>query len=263
MLLYQPKLDLGERKIVGVEALIRWNHPERGIVSPYEFIEFAEQRGLIIEIGDWVIREACRQLRDWLDRGIRDCRIAINLSTVQLVKSDVVERIFSRLEEFNVPPRMLEIEITETILMENVRQAIESLERLHARGISISIDDFGTGYSSLGYLKTLPIDNIKIDRSFVKDICIDENDQKIVQTLITMAHSMGMRVVAEGIEHREQLELLGECDVDEVQGYLLSRPVAPAAIEALIQNLEQQLNSLTKEVETSSHPRRDRELARV
>jgi diguanylate cyclase (GGDEF)-like protein/PAS domain S-box-containing protein len=248
-LLYQPKLDIGAQKIVGVEALIRWNHPERGIVSPYEFIEFAEQRGLIVQIGDWVIGEACRQLRVWLDSGVRDCKIAINLSSVQLIQSDIVQRIFSSLEEHNVPPRMFEIEITETILMENVRQAIESLERLHSRGIGIAIDDFGTGYSSLSYLKTLPIDSLKIDRGFIQDICSDENDQKIVQTLISMAHSMGMRVVAEGVEDREQLEQLREYSVDEIQGYLLSKPLEPAAIESMILNPQKQLDFSTNVVQ--------------
>ena len=249
---YQPKLDLSQQKIVGVEALIRWNHPERGIVSPYEFIEFAEQRGLIGQIGDWVIRQACRQLRAWFDLGIRDCKIAINLSSVQLIQSDIVQQIFEYLEEYKVPPRMLEIEITETILMENVQKAIESLERLHSRGISIAIDDFGTGYSSLGYLKALPIDSLKIDRGFIQDICSDENDQKIVQTLISMAHSMNMKVVAEGVEDREQFDLLTEYAVDEVQGYLLSKPVDADAVEALIRNPQQLLPSPANVVQLHS-----------
>jgi EAL domain-containing protein (putative c-di-GMP-specific phosphodiesterase class I) len=168
---------------------------------------------------------------------------------VQLIQSDIVQRIFSSLEEHNVPPRMFEIEITETILMENVRQAIESLERLHSRGIGIAIDDFGTGYSSLSYLKTLPIDSLKIDRGFIQDICSDENDQKIVQTLISMAHSMGMRVVAEGVEDREQLEQLREYSVDEIQGYLLSKPLEPAAIESMILNPQKQLDFSTNVVQ--------------
>ena len=235
-LLYQPKLDVAQREVIGVEALIRWNHPERGLLSPLEFIEFAEQRGLIIQIGDWVIREACRQLRSWMDQGIHNCKIAINVSSVQLIQADIVHRILQSLEEFKVPPRLFEIEITETILMENVRQAIDSLERLHARGISIAIDDFGTGYSSLGYLKALPINSLKIDRSFVQDICTDDNDQKIVQTLISMAHSMGMKVVAEGVETRAQYDLIARYAVDEVQGNLLSRPVTAGEIEALMQD---------------------------
>ena len=252
LLQYQPKLDVDTQKIVGVEALIRWNHPERGLITPYEFIEFAEQRGLIVPIGDWVIREACKQLRAWLDLGIHDCKIAINLSSMQLVQADIVQRILGSLEELEVPPRLLEIEITETILLENVRRAFESLERLHARGITISIDDFGTGYSSLTYLKTLPIDCLKIDRAFISDICSDENDQKIVQTLITMAHSMGMRVVAEGVEDQAQFDLLSEYAVDEIQGYLLSKPVDVQALETMIQNPLRQSGSPVNVVQLRS-----------
>jgi diguanylate cyclase (GGDEF)-like protein/PAS domain S-box-containing protein len=235
-LLYQPKLDVAQREVIGVEALIRWNHPERGMVSPIDFIEFAEQRGLIVEIGDWVIKEACRQLRSWMDQGIHDCKIAINVSSVQLIQSDIVHQILNYLDEYKVPPRLFEIEITETILMENVSKASDSLERLHARGISIAIDDFGTGYSSLSYLKTLPIDSLKIDRGFVHDICTDDNDQKIVKTLISMAHSMGMKVVAEGVETRAQFDLLSEYEVNDIQGYLLSKPVSADEIEALMQS---------------------------
>jgi EAL domain-containing protein (putative c-di-GMP-specific phosphodiesterase class I) len=235
-LLYQPKLDVARREVIGVEALIRWNHPERGLVSPIEFIEFAEQRGLIVQIGDWVIKEACRQLRSWMDQGIVDCKIAVNLSSVQLIQSDIVHQIINYLDEYKVPPRLFEIEITETILMKNVSMAIDSLERLHARGISIAIDDFGTGYSSLSYLKTLPIDSLKIDRAFVQDICTDDNDQKIVQTLISMAHSMGMKVVAEGVETRAQFDLLSEYKVDDIQGNLLSKPVSADEIEVLMQS---------------------------
>ncbi len=236
LLQYQPKWNVAEQKIVGVEALIRWNHPQRGIVSPYEFIEFAEQRNLIVPIGDWVMREACRQLRAWLDLGFDNCKMAINMSSVQLAQSDIADRVLHVLAEFKVPPRMFEIEITETILMDNVRQAIESLERLHVRGITITIDDFGTGYSSMGYLKTLPIDSLKIDRGFVSDICNDESDQTIVKALITMAHSMGMKVVAEGIEDSDQLKLLSEYGADEIQGYLLSRPVDAQVLEVMLKN---------------------------
>ena len=242
VLLYQPKLDIEQRRVVGVEALVRWNHPQRGIVSPYEFIEFAEERGLISDIGAWVIQEACRQLRLWIDAGITDCRIAINLSSVQLMDPEIVGQILSSLDRYRVPPRMLEIEITETILMENIAQALESLERLHSRGLSIAIDDFGTGYSSLGYIKALPINSLKIDRGFVRDICSDVSDQKIVQTLVSMAHSMEMKVVAEGVEDHDQLELLRGYGIDEIQGYLLSPPVAPEQLESMIRSRELDLS---------------------
>jgi EAL domain-containing protein (putative c-di-GMP-specific phosphodiesterase class I) len=248
ILQYQPKLDVAQRKIIGAEALIRWNHPERGLRLPREFIEFAEQRGLIEKIGDWVIRQACRQLRSWMDQGILECKIAINISSIQLCRSGFVERILNCLDEFEVPPRLFEIEITETTLMENVLQAIETLGRLHARGISIAIDDFGTGYSSLSYLKALPIDSLKIDRAFVHDICSDENDQHIVQTLISMAHSMGIKVVAEGVETREQFELLCKYAVDEVQGYLLGKPVDPEELAAQILSSAKQVPCSTNVV---------------
>ena len=224
-LLYQPKLDINQERIIGAEALIRWNHPDRGLITPYEFIDFAEQRKLIIPIGDWVISETCRQIRDFISQGITDCKIAVNLSPVQLMQPDIVQKIFDALDEYNVPPRLFEIEITETAIMENIKVANESLRRLSARGISIAIDDFGTGYSSLNYLKSLPIDSLKIDRSFIKDVCHDKNDEKIVKTLISMAHSLGLRVVAEGVEDEEQLALLNHYQCDDIQGYLFSRPV--------------------------------------
>lgn len=176
-LLYQPKFDINQGKIIGAEALIRWQHPERGLLSPFEFIDFAEQRKLFIPIGDWVIQQACKQINDLISQGITDCKIAINLSSVQLVQPDIVQKILSTLEQFDIPPRLFEIEVTETTLIDNIKMASESLKRLNTRGIQIAIDDFGTGYSSLNYLKNLPLNCLKIDRSFVKDICHDHSDE--------------------------------------------------------------------------------------
>lgn len=251
-LLYQPKMDMKQGSIVGAEALIRWQHPRRGLLTPFEFIDFAESRGLIIQIGDWVIRESCRQLKAWIDLGIQNCHVAINLSSVQLVQPDIVDKILSTLERYQVPPRLFEIEITETILMENVQAAIESLKRLHASGISIAIDDFGTGYSSLSYLKNLPINRLKIDRAFIKDICQDANDQKIVQTLITMAHSMDMSVVAEGVEDRQQYDLLDRLGCDEIQGYLLSKPLAAESLQLMLESPQVHIDDINKVVQL--HP---------
>jgi len=242
-LLYQPKLDIKQRAIIGAEALIRWNHPQRGLLLPAEFIEFAEQRSLIIPIGDWVIKQACRQIKIWMEQGIGDCKIAINLSSVQLTQPDIVYKILSTLEKYDVPPRLFEIEITETILMDNVQVAMESLQRLHSRGISIAIDDFGTGYSSLSYLKNLPIDSLKIDRAFIKDLCRDVNDQKIVQTLITMAQSMEMLVVAEGVEDKEQYDLLKQYSCDEIQGHLVSAPLSAEDLLELIETTRKQIEN--------------------
>jgi EAL domain-containing protein (putative c-di-GMP-specific phosphodiesterase class I) len=180
---------------------------------------------MIIPIGDWVMQQACKQIQDLISQGITDCKIAVNLSSVQLVQTDVVEKIITVLDRYEIPPRLFEIEVTETTLIDNISSAADSLKRLTARGIKISMDDFGTGYSSLNYLKSLPIDCLKIDRSFIKDMCHDHNDKQIVKTLIAMAHSLDLSVVAEGVEDKEQLDLLNEYNCDEIQGYLLSRPV--------------------------------------
>ncbi len=233
---YQPKFDIKQQKIIGVEALIRWNHPQKGILSPYEFIPFAEQRGLIIPIGDWVIKQACIQLQQWMSQGIHDCKLAINLSSVQLMQKDIAHKILNELESHQVPPQLLEIEITETTLMDNLDSALVALEKLSSKGISIAIDDFGTGYSSLSYLKNLPINTLKIDRTFIKDLCQDVQDQKIVQTLISMAHSMDMSVIAEGVEEQEQFDLLNEYACDEIQGYLLSKPVKAEVFLEILKN---------------------------
>ena len=235
-LLYQPKMDIKSGKIIGAEALIRWNHPVRGLLSPFEFIDFAEEHGLIIPIGDWVIKQACQQIKEWLDIGFHDCRVAINLSSVQLMQPDIVNNLFTALDKYQVPPRLLEVEVTETTLMDNMHVAIESLRRLNSRGIHIAIDDFGTGYSSLSYLKNLPINNLKIDRAFIKDLQNDESDQQIVQTLINMAHALDMSVIAEGVEEIEQFDLLAGYNCDEIQGYLLSTPVPAQDFLGLLRN---------------------------
>lgn len=224
-LFYQPKLDIKTNTIIGAEALIRWNHPTKGLLSPFEFIDFAEQRGLIIAIGDWVIKTACYQLKEWTKLGLTDCKIAVNLSAVQIRQDDFVTKIFNVLAETGVAPRQLELELTETTLMNNFQAALASLKRLNSRGITIAIDDFGTGYSSLSYLKNLPINTLKIDRAFIKDIYNDDNDKKIVKTLISMAHAMNMTVIAEGVEDQNQFDLLAQYSCDQIQGYLLSKPV--------------------------------------
>ncbi len=236
LLQFQPKLDIIENRIVGAEALVRWQHPEKGLLLPVDFIDFAERHGLIVPIGNWVIQQTCIQLNQLIMAGITDCKIAINLSSVQLIQPDIVEIIYSQLEKYKIPPRMFEIEVTETSLIDNIQAASESLKRLNTRGIPISIDDFGTGYSSLNYLKKLPVDCLKIDRSFVKDICRDDSDRQIVKTLITMAHSLGLKVIAEGVEEQQQLELLDEFYCDEIQGYLLSEPINSDELVMLLKN---------------------------
>ncbi|MBS3952388.1 MAG: diguanylate cyclase [Methylomicrobium sp.] len=237
-LFYQPKWDIKTNSIVGVEALIRWRHPTKGLLSPFEFIDFAEQRGLIVAIGDWVIKSACLQIKEWSGMGFVDCKIAVNLSAVQLRQDDFVTNIFNILAESGVAPRQLELEVTETTLMNNFQSALASLKRLSSRGITIAIDDFGTGYSSLSYLKNLPVNNLKIDRAFIKDICKDENDKKIVKMLINMAHSMNMIVTAEGVEDQDQFDLLTDYACDEIQGYLLSKPLPACEVTKMLINPE-------------------------
>jgi diguanylate cyclase (GGDEF)-like protein len=223
-LLYQPKIDIKSSAIMGVEALIRWKHPTRGLLSPFEFIEFAEQRGLIVAIGDWVIKAACLQLKAWAALGLNDIKIAVNISAVQLRQEDFATKILHALDTVGIPPHQLELEVTESTLMDNFKTTLTLLQRLHSRGINIAIDDFGTGYSSLSYLKNLPIGTLKIDRAFIKDICSDEKDKIIVNAMINMAHSMDIIVVAEGVEEQNQFDLLAELSCDEIQGYFISKP---------------------------------------
>ena len=236
LLLYQPKMDIKTKTIVGVEALIRWRHPLKGILSPYEFIDFAEQRGLITAIGEWVIKTACLQIKKWISLGIKDCKISINVSAIQLKQESFIDKVYQILSETGIPPRQLEFELTESALMNNLDQALHSLKRFNSKGISIAIDDFGTGYSSLGYLKNLPINTLKIDRIFIKDISTDENDKQIVKALINMAHALNMKVVGEGVEFNDQYNILEQFSCDEIQGYLLSKPVHEQEITDMLLN---------------------------
>ena len=234
VLYYQPKMVIKTNEIKAVEALIRWNHPERGILSPFEFIDFAEERGLIVEIGNWVLRAGCRQAKTWSDKGL-DIKVAINLSAIQLQDETFSDQVLDVIKQAQIKPQLLELEVTETMLMDNVDVAIKTLARLHTRGIKISIDDFGTGYSSLGYLKKLPVDTLKIDRVFIIDIITDDSDKNIVKTMISMAHGLDLKVIAEGVETPEQFDLLQEMGCDEIQGYLLSKPVDAVSTTQLLE----------------------------
>ncbi|MCW8918599.1 MAG: EAL domain-containing protein [Gammaproteobacteria bacterium] len=224
--LYQPKIDLRSGRVCGVEALVRWDHPELGVVSPVEFIPIAEYTGLITIIGEYVLRTACEQVRDWLHEGFDDFRMAVNLSPQQFRQHDLLERMLAIINEVGIETRYLEVEITEGVIMEDVAAAIVTMQRLHELGIALSIDDFGTGYSSLSFLKRFPIDTLKIDRSFVNDITTDSADASIVIAIIGMAHNMGLKVIAEGVEGESQLIFLRALKCDEIQGYLISPPVS-------------------------------------
>ncbi|WP_300655521.1 bifunctional diguanylate cyclase/phosphodiesterase, partial [Pseudomonas sp.] len=203
-MVYQPQVDYRDHRIVGVEALLRWQHPQHGLVPPDLFIPLAEQNGTIIAIGEWVLDQSCRQLREWHDQGFSELRMAINLSTVQLHHAELPRVVNNLMQVYRLPPRSLELEVTETGLMEDITTAAQHLLSLRRSGALIAIDDFGTGYSSLSYLKSLPLDKIKIDKSFVKDLLDDEDDATIVRAIIQLGKSLGMQVIAEGVETVEQ-----------------------------------------------------------
>ncbi len=226
LLHYQPEVMAKTRAPSTVEALIRWKHPELGLLGPDQFISVAEHRGLIMPIGRWVINEAIRQARVWMDDGIK-VPIAVNLSAIQFKQKDLVELIAARLREHNVPGDMLELELTESLFMEDVNAMSRTLHSLKDLGISLAVDDFGTGYSSLSYLKRFPIDKIKIDRSFIRDIPTDTDDVAITLAIISMASSLGIKVVAEGVENQTQLQFLEDNHCDFIQGYLVSQPLDP------------------------------------
>jgi diguanylate cyclase (GGDEF)-like protein/PAS domain S-box-containing protein len=225
LLHYQPRIDLSTGQITGMEALVRWQHPDLGLVPPAEFIPLAEETEVIIPLGEWVLRTACLQSKIWKKDGSRLIPVAVNLSPRQVRHQDLVEVVERVLKETNLDPSHLELELTESVLLENIETTIGTLRQLQKMGIQIAIDDFGTGYSSLSYLKRFPINCLKIDRSFVADIPTDPDNAAIVKAIITLAHSLNLKVIAEGVEKMKQLEFLRSMGCHEVQGYLFSKPV--------------------------------------
>ncbi|WP_444544375.1 bifunctional diguanylate cyclase/phosphodiesterase [Pseudomonas paralcaligenes] len=232
LLYYQPQLSSDGKRLTGVEALLRWNHPRRGLVAPYEFIPVLEELGLIVQVGDWVIAEACRQIKAWHDAEVRVPKVSVNLSARQFADGQLGMRISRVLGESGLPPACLELELTESILMRDVGETLQVLASLKRLGLSIAVDDFGTGYSSLNYLKQFPIDVLKIDRSFVDGVPGGEQDAQIARAIIAMAHSLNLAVIAEGVETQGQLDFLREHGCDEVQGYLFGKPMAADQFEA-------------------------------
>ncbi|OYV74847.1 MAG: hypothetical protein B7Z66_15100 [Chromatiales bacterium 21-64-14] len=224
---YQPKIYLETGEITGVEALIRWRHATRGLLFPDQFVSFAEECGLIVPLGRWVLREVCYQLRSWLDAGLRPSPVAINVSALEFRNKEFLEGVRDILKETHLDPGYLEIELTESVLMQDVDSSITMLQALKAMGIQLAIDDFGTGYSSLNYLKRFPIDTLKIDRWFVRDITTDPDDATIVRAVIGMGNSLNKRVSAEGVETGGQLAFLRAEGCGEGQGYYFGRPVPP------------------------------------
>jgi diguanylate cyclase (GGDEF)-like protein/PAS domain S-box-containing protein len=234
ILIYQPKVDILTGKIVGMEALLRWEHPKYGLVSPNQFIPLLEETGLIIPVGEWVLLTACRQTKKWQKEGLTSLRVGVNLSMRQFQDENLVGIIDKVLKETSLDPRYLELEITESIAMYKVNNVIMKLTELKNRGIAISIDDFGTGYSSLNYLNRFPVDTLKIDQSFIADITKESGNKGIIKAIITMSHSLNLNVIAEGVENELQLAFLREHGCDEIQGYLFSKPLTVDKFEELL-----------------------------
>ena len=233
-MVFQPKLSLAEARITGVEALLRWTSPEYGEVSPATFIPLAEESGQILEIGEWALREACHTLKRWRQHGMERLTMAVNVSALQLLRGDLPATVARVLDETGLPPECLELELTESVVMSNAAQTAATLQAIRDLGVQLAVDDFGTGYSSLAYLKRLPITTLKIDKEFIGDLTRDADDEAITSTVITMAHSLGLNVVAEGVEEEAQMQFLRAHRCDEIQGYWLSQPLDPHRCLALI-----------------------------
>ena len=236
VLYYQPQLDLNSGNLTGVEALVRWQHPTRGLVPPAEFIPVAEEMGLIVQLGSWVLREACRQLKQWQGEGLTGIRMSVNLSALQFLDKDLAEHIQEILTETGLDADCLDLEVTESMSMSSPADTIAIMQVLAESGMTLSIDDFGTGYSSLAYLKLFPIHTLKIDRSFVKDIEIDTNDADICDVTVLLAHKMGLNVVAEGVETEAQLKFLLSIGCNRIQGFLISKPLVAEMAKDFINN---------------------------
>lgn len=234
LLHFQPQMNLGTGRIFAAEALLRWNHPVRGIISPSVFIPLAEETGLIVPIGDWALRAACRQLKAWQDAGLPPLIISVNVSARQFRERNWASRVAEILKETGLEARYLELELTESLIMQDVPGAIATMHALEAIGVHLAIDDFGTGYSSLSALKRFPVRRLKIDRSFVTDIPLDADDMAITSAIISLAQKLGLRVIAEGVESEAQVEFLQKAGCDEIQGYFFSRPLSAEAFESLL-----------------------------
>ncbi|WP_432377244.1 bifunctional diguanylate cyclase/phosphodiesterase [Duganella sp. P38] len=233
-LVYQPKVDLHSGRVFGVEALVRWEHPEHGVIGPDRFIPLAEESGMIVALGEWVLRSACAQNRAWQDAGLPPLRISVNVSPRQFEEQRLVERVRRALADSGLAPQWLELEVTEGVIMRDLQQAVAKMTQVKAMGVSLSIDDFGTGYSSLSALKSFPISTLKIDKSFVRDLGRSSGDEAIASSIIGLAHRLKLRVIAEGVETEQQRSFLRENGCDEMQGYLFSRPLPPAQLAQLL-----------------------------
>lgn len=236
-LYFQPKADAETWTLVGAEALLRWEHPERGIITPGEFIPVAEETGLIVPIGQWVLQQACKQVKEWVELPFGDIKVSVNISSHQFQSDSLIDDVLGAALAAGIDPSSLELEITESVLLQDVDNTLEALNKLRDAGISLSVDDFGTGYSSLSYLKRFPIDTLKIDQSFVKDLHTDKDDAAICAAILAMAQQLGLNVVAEGVETKEQLEFLRHHGCHQIQGYLCSKPLSATQFAVLLHEL--------------------------
>jgi diguanylate cyclase (GGDEF)-like protein len=237
VLYYQPRVSNATRQVVGVEALLRWRHPERGLVSPLEFIPLLEETGLIVPVGTWVLETACRQAREWHDRGLQ-LAMSVNISARQFRSDLLVATVAEALRSSGLPPRFLEVELTESLLVDNAENALNVMSRLKALGVMVSIDDFGTGYSSLGYLRRFPIDLLKVDRTFIQDLASNPKDAAIVDAISALAKSLGIGLVAEGVEDAHQAEFMRARYCTELQGFLFSRPLPAEELPGAIARIQ-------------------------
>jgi EAL domain-containing protein (putative c-di-GMP-specific phosphodiesterase class I) len=231
---YQPQVAIQDFHLVGMEALVRWQHPSLGVLYPGEFITLTEENGMIIALGDWILRTACAQNKLWQDAGLTPMCLSVNFSARQFQQPTFIADVSQILKDTNLDPRWLELELTESSIMKDPEEAIEKLHELKLMGIKVAIDDFGTGYSSLNYLKRFPIDTLKIDKSFVSDVCKDPHDTSIVRAIINLGHALDLTVIAEGVETKEQLQYLSALECDVVQGFLFSKALSAAAFEELL-----------------------------
>lgn len=238
MLFYQAQMDLANKELIGFEALIRWNHPNKGLLMPSDFIDLAEESGLIIPIGEWVLKTACLQLKEWSDRGYNNISMAVNLSARQFKDKGFVQMVYNIIEETGIDPNRLELEITETVALKELEYTIDIINELKTAGVSFSLDDFGTGYSAMSYLKRLPITNLKIDKSFLDSVMEDNRDQKIIQAIITLAKSLNLYVIAEGVERSDQEQFLQESNCNMAQGFLYSKPVPKERADEILKTMK-------------------------
>ena len=251
MLLYQPQIDIEQGRIVGIEALIRWQHPERGMVPPDQFIGIAEETGLIVPIGEWVLQQACKQLQQLRDSELPEIHVSVNLSVRQLREASLVDKIDQVLQQSGLESSMLDLEITESMLMSDLDRVKRTLRELAGLGVSISVDDFGTGHSSLAYLKQFPISTLKVDRSFIRDIPQNKDDVAITIAIINLAKGLGIKTVAEGVESRDHLDFLKQHKCNLMQGYYFSKPVTYEEIVALLQ--QEQADSKPARLDSASY----------